>query len=189
MNGEWPSYDQQVLNTAGWLRKNLLVPCVFLLKNFVSSYPYILVHYHLWQSCVGRFRDVEMWTAGSLGWGHHHRPQPHTWPGVTYSTSLPLIGQSPPILASDWLTLSGLGWCWLPRLRSGQIFTAPEMITFMSVRIVRDHLEQLISLISDTGGHRSGDQGTRHQGGAGMKGLIGAPRFRLLYSFWHDWQF
>ena len=33
------------------------------------------------------------------------------------------------------------------------------------------------------------DQLTRLEGGAVMKGVIGALRFRLIYSFWHDWQF
>ena len=70
------------------------------------------------------------------------------------------------------------------------------MITFMSVadvRIVRNHLEQLISpyliqadlcplqLINSLL--------TRLEGGAVMKGVIGALRFRLIYSFRHDWQF
>ena len=70
------------------------------------------------------------------------------------------------------------------------------MITFMSVadvRIVRNHLEQLISpyliqadlcplqLINSLL--------TRLEGGAVMKGVIWALRFRLTYSFRNDWQF
>ena len=108
LNGDCPMapcYVQQVPNTTG-SHKTL-----FLLNSVEFHVIYILHHYHLWQSCVGRFRDcrdVDRGVIRTLRWGHQHRPHPHTWPGVTLLW--PLIGQYPPILGSDWLGLGVTKW-------------------------------------------------------------------------------
>ena len=56
-------HDPQVLTSTG---SHKIVHChcprqIFLTRKYEFCLNEILVHYHLWQSCVGRLRDVEMW--------------------------------------------------------------------------------------------------------------------------------
>ena len=155
--------------------------------DFVSMIYWFITH--LWQSCVGRLRDVEMWTAGSLGhWDGDTRPL--TWP---YSKCLASDWSIPIILASDWPRLVTTKWpdadCqdWdrdksLQPRRWSHSWVSPMSglsgITW-SRSLAKSDTRWPVPVISD--------QLTRLEGGAVMmKGVIGALGFKiaLFISTW-----